>query len=106
MNLNTMLRAGMLFATTAMAAFSVHADTFPSKPVKIIVPFSAGGTPDLSARLIAQKLSASWNSPVVVENRPGAGSTLGPEYVAKATPDGYTWLMTSASFSFSPGLYP
>jgi len=84
-------------ALLAVAAFGiqVHADTFPSRPVKIVVPFSAGGTPDLASRLIAQKLSATWNNAVVVDNRPGAGSTLGADVVNKSTPDGYTWLMAS-----------
>ncbi|MGD9945031.1 MAG: Bug family tripartite tricarboxylate transporter substrate binding protein, partial [Burkholderiaceae bacterium] len=72
-----------------------QADTFPAKPVKIVVPFSPGGTPDLAARLIAQRLSTAWKSPVVVENRPGAGSMLGADLVSKSPADGYTWLMAS-----------
>jgi tripartite-type tricarboxylate transporter receptor subunit TctC len=73
----------------------VSADTYPSRAIKIVVPFSAGGTPDLAARLIAEKLSGTWNVPVIVENQPGAGSTLGARVVSKSPSDGHTWLMAS-----------
>jgi tripartite-type tricarboxylate transporter receptor subunit TctC len=95
MKSSAVMRAGLLLAAVSLAALAVHAETFPARPVRIIVPFSPGGTPDLAARLIAQKLGASWNSPVLVENRPGAGSTLGADIVSKAPADGYTWLMAS-----------
>jgi tripartite-type tricarboxylate transporter receptor subunit TctC len=84
-----MLAAAVLVGTGALA------QNFPARPVKIVVPFSAGGTPDLAARLIAQKLAASWNNAVVVDNKPGAGSTLGADLVTKSPADGYTWLMAS-----------
>jgi len=79
---------------------------WPDKTVRIVTPFGPGGGTDIFARLLAQRLSETQGQQFVVENRPGAGSTLGTEYVAKSSPDGYTWLMTSASFSFVPGLYP
>jgi tripartite-type tricarboxylate transporter receptor subunit TctC len=66
---------------------------YPSKPVKFIVPITPGGSNDVIARAIAQKLSETWGQPVVVENRPGAGMNLGAELVAKAPADGYTWLL-------------
>jgi len=66
---------------------------YPSRPVKFIVPITPGGSNDVVARAIAQKLSESWNQPVVVENRPGAGMNLGADLVAKSPADGYTWLL-------------
>jgi len=70
---------------------------YPNKRVRIIIPFVAGGPPDFSARVLAQKLTAFWGQPVVVENRGGAGAVLGSELVAKSPPDGYTWLITTGS---------
>ena len=82
------------------------AQKWPEKTVRIVTPFAPGGGTDVFARLLAQRLSESYGQQFIVENRPGAGSTLGTEHVAKSAPDGYTLLMTSASFSFNPGLYP
>ncbi|MES2564120.1 MAG: tripartite tricarboxylate transporter substrate binding protein, partial [Pseudomonadota bacterium] len=82
------------------------AQKYPEKTVRIVTPFGPGGGTDIFARILAQRLSETLGQQFVVENRPGAGSTLGTEYVAKAPADGYTLLMTSASFAFSPGLYP
>lgn len=79
---------------------------WPEKPVRIVTPFGPGGGTDIFARLLAQQLTEAYGQQFLVENRPGAGSTIGTEHVAKSTPDGYTWLMTSASFGFVPGLYP
>lgn len=78
--------------------------TYPSKPIRIVVPLSAGAG-DTLTRTIGQKISESWNQPVVVENRPGAGSTIGSDIVAKAAPDGYTLLMASFSHAVNPTLY-
>ncbi|MCW5604109.1 MAG: tripartite tricarboxylate transporter substrate binding protein, partial [Burkholderiales bacterium] len=83
-----------------------HAQKWPQKTVRIVVPFAGGGGTDIFARILAQRLSETMGQQFIVENRPGAGSTLGTEHVAKSPADGYTFLMTSASFSFSPGLYP
>ena len=82
------------------------AQKWPEKPVRIVTPFAPGGGTDVFGRILAQRLSEVYSQQFFVENRPGAGSTLGTEFVAKAAPDGYTLLMTSASFSFNPGLYP
>ena len=71
------------------------AQAWPGKPVKIVVPFVAGGATDVVARLLAQKLTEAWGQSVVVENRAGAGGNIGADLVAKSPPDGYTWLMTS-----------
>lgn len=90
---------------TAFAAGANAQAPWPSQPVKIIVPFPAGGSTDLTARDVAQALSAKFGQPFVVENRPGAGSTVGTAAVAKAPADGYTFLVTSSHFSIVPGLY-
>src|SRR6185369_12992142 len=71
------------------------AQTFPAKPVRILVGFTPGGATDLSARFLAQKLTESIGQPVVVENRPGAGSMLAPEVMVRSAPDGYTLLVAN-----------
>jgi len=88
------------------AAPHAAAQKYPEKTVRIVTPFGPGGGTDVFARILAQRLTEQYSQQFIVENRPGAGSTLGTESVAKAPPDGYTFLMTSASFSFNPGLYP
>jgi tripartite-type tricarboxylate transporter receptor subunit TctC len=82
----------------------LHA-AYPEKPVRVVVPFAAGGPADLTARLIAQKLSEQWKQPVVVDNRGGAGGNLGTVLAAQALPDGYTLLLTTSVFVCNPSLY-
>lgn len=97
--------AGVL-CVAASAASIAQAPSFPARPLKMIVPISAGGPPDIAGRIIAQKLSDGLGQQVVVENRPGAGGTLGAEVVAKSPPDGYTILLGSTgSLAAGPGLY-
>ncbi len=100
------LAAVAALGIAAVAAPQAAAQKWPEKTVRIVTPFAPGGGTDVFARLIAQRLTETYGQQFIVENRPGAGSTLGTELVAKAPPDGYTFLMTSASFSFNPGLYP
>ena len=95
-----MRRTGLGLALLCLAVGTVTAsaqDKYPSKPVKIVVPFAAGGATDIVARLLAQKLTDAWGQSVVVENKAGAGGNIGADLVAKSPADGYTLLMTSGS---------
>ncbi len=103
-------RRKLLCAALAVAAMAgplqaAQAEDFPSKPIKLIVPFAAGGGNDGIARLLGQLLSDDLKQPVVVENRPGAGGKLGVEQGLRAEPDGYTLTLISNSYSVNPSLY-
>lgn len=91
----------------AIAVTPAHANTnYPTKPIQIIVPFSAGGATDMLARTIGQKLTERWGQPVIVENRPGAGGNIGAAAGARAAPDGYTLTLTAAGISaVNPHVY-
>ncbi|MEO7727520.1 MAG: tripartite tricarboxylate transporter substrate binding protein, partial [Burkholderiales bacterium] len=92
-------------AVLAAQAVGAAAQNYPVRPLRIIVPQSAGGSTDLVARPLAQKLAEALGQTVVVDNRPGAGSVIGTDLVAKAAPDGYTLLAVAASLTMSPSLY-
>ena len=94
---------GLALAIVAPAA---HAQDYPSKPVRIIVPFAAGGPADLYARFIATRLQETLGQPFVVDNRPGAGAIIGTDAVAKAAPDGYTLLVMSNTHTVNESLIP
>jgi len=95
-----------LLALAACAlAFAAQAQPFPSKPIRIIVPFGPGGFTDVAARILQKELAPAIGQPVVIENRPGAGSTIGTDAVAKSAPDGYTLAMVSTAHVISPHLY-
>lgn len=76
---------------------AVEAQTYPTKPVRLVVPFSAGGGTDTTARVMSRKIIESWGQQILVDNRPGASGMIGADVVAKAAPDGYTVLMSSIS---------
>jgi len=103
-----LFRWAAALAAVAAVSFStpvVHAQEWPSRPVKIVVPFSPGGAVDGPTRVIAQELSKRWNVGVVIDNKPGAGGTIGTEIVAKAPPDGYTLLLASQTNAISASIY-
>lgn len=89
----------------ALAATCAAAQEFPSKPLRIVVPYSAGGGTDTTARLMATRLTATLGQPVVVENKPGASANIGAEFVARAPADGYTILVTAPNFTTSEALF-
>ncbi len=101
----------MLLGCCIAVAFSVTtgssgaADGYPTKPVRIIVPFAAGGPNDFIARVIGQRLTETWGHPVIVDNRAGAGGNIGTQLTAKATPDGYTLALVSTAFVVNPSLF-
>ena len=94
MRLRTLAVGLALFAGIAPAAAQDAAANFPNRPIKVVVPFPAGGPTDINIRIIAQKLSETWGQGVVIENRPGANTGIGASQVAKLPADGYTLLAT------------
>ena len=95
-----------ILALSALPATSASAQTYPSRNIRVIVPFPAGGITDIGARFVSQKLGEALGQPVVIENRPGASGTLGVDAVTKAAPDGYTILITTGDFITVPSLMP
>jgi tripartite-type tricarboxylate transporter receptor subunit TctC len=103
---HAMTALAALCAAAFAASPAVAQGTYPNKPVRLVVPFPAGGTTDILARAAAQKLSEAWGQQVIVDNRPGAGGNIGADIVAKAAPDGYTLLMgTVGTHAINPSLY-
>src|SRR5262245_36606962 len=86
-------------------SFAQTADIYPSRPVKLVVPYTPGGFPDTVARIVGQRLHAVTGQPFIVENRPGAGGTVAGEAVAKADPDGHTLLISDPSQWITPWIY-
>ncbi len=96
----------ILSALTVSIGFASHAATFPDKPIRLIVPFTAGGNVDNSARTVGQGLSEQLGQSVIIENKPGANTLIGAEFVARANPDGYTLLLgTPESLAINPHVY-
>ena len=100
------LRLGLAALFCAVAAQAQPVQNFPTKPVQIIVPYAAGGVTDILARIVAQRLSDRWKQPVIVDNRPGAGTVIGTAAAAKAPGDGHTLLITAFGFTANQVLVP
>ena len=94
-----------LAGIAALAGAAAHAQTYPAKPVRFIVPFAPGGGNDIVARLIGGKLSEAWNQQVVIDNRGGAGGNIAAEIVARSAPDGYTIFLFNSANAIAPNLY-
>src|SRR5712671_6607131 len=98
-------RPALALAMLALHAGAAGAQTYPNKPIRVIVPFVAGGAIDMLARMLGAKLSESLNQPMIVENRPGAGGNVAADAVAKSPPDGYTILQNTNGQAISPAIY-
>lgn len=102
----TTFATGIVTAVVASLSIAHASDAFPTKPIKFIVPYAAGGATDTTARLVSKELTAILGQPVVVENKAGAGGNIGTDYVAKSTPDGYTMLLAyTGPMAINPSLY-
>src|ERR1700754_1285181 len=99
-------RLGLMLAALAAFATPASAQSWPAKPVKIVVPFGPGGPADIYARIVGQELSGALGQQFVIENKAGAGGTIGTDIVAKAAPDGYTLLMMSNTLTTNETLMP
>ena len=100
------VRGVLLLGAALLAASAVHAQPYPNHPIRIVVPYAAGGAVDIVARTVGQPLSEALKQPLIVDNRPGAGANIGMELVAKAAPDGYTLLMASNGVATNMALFP
>jgi tripartite-type tricarboxylate transporter receptor subunit TctC len=99
-------RIGVLLACLALPGVSRAEENFPSRPIRIVIPYSAGSVTDVFARIVAQNMSAQWNgASIVVESKSGANGSIAAEEVARAPADGYTWLLVTTFFTASPSLY-
>jgi tripartite-type tricarboxylate transporter receptor subunit TctC len=97
----------LLALVASLLLSPAHAQPYPSKPIRIVVPYAAGGTSDILARQIGPKLSDAWGQPIIVENKPGANGNVGADFVAKSAPDGYTLLLTDlGGLVISASVYP
>ncbi len=105
MKRNALAAVAALLLFALHAAASAQAPSWPAKPVRVIVPFTPGSGTDIMARTVSEGLARSLGQPVIVENRPGAGGTIGEAIVAKAEPDGYTLLVHSSSYTVTPSTY-
>jgi tripartite-type tricarboxylate transporter receptor subunit TctC len=100
-----LIRRAVAIAALSLAAGVVQAQAWPSKPVTLVVPFPPGGTTDVLARALAEKLTTSLGQTVIVESKPGAGATLGADFVAKSKADGYTLLMGAVHHTIAPAVF-
>jgi tripartite-type tricarboxylate transporter receptor subunit TctC len=99
------VRAALLFAAFALLPLAAAAQQYPGKPLRFVVPFIAGSSPDVLARSVAERLTAKLGQPVIIENKGGAGGNVGAEYAAKQPADGYTIMLATSSHLVNPSLY-
>ncbi|HPG60674.1 MAG TPA: tripartite tricarboxylate transporter substrate binding protein [Casimicrobium sp.] len=98
--------AALVSASLLVAAAPLQAQTYPAKPVRVVVPFPAGGIVDILARAVTEKIANNWGSPIIIDAKPGAGALIGTEAVASAAPDGYTFLVATITGSVGPLINP
>jgi tripartite-type tricarboxylate transporter receptor subunit TctC len=102
-------RIGMVMAVwltvLAISGAGYAQESFPNRPVRIVIPYSAGSVADVFARIVSQNMAAQWNATILVESKSGANGSIAAEEVARAAPDGYTWLLVTTFFTASPSLY-
>src|SRR5215468_2168340 len=98
-------RIGVMLAWLALFSLTgANAQDFPNRPVRIVIPYSPGSVADVFARIIAQNMQEQWKGSIVVESKSGANGSIAAEEVARAAPDGYTWLLVTTFFTASPAL--
>ena len=98
--------AALVSGSLLLSVTPLQAQTYPAKPVRVVVPFPAGGIVDILTRAVTEKIATNWGSPIIVEAKPGAGALIGAEAVATATPDGYTFLVATITASVGPLINP
>jgi tripartite-type tricarboxylate transporter receptor subunit TctC len=103
--MNRLNRRQVLASAALLSPLALHAQSFPTKPVKLVVPYPAGGATDIVARALAERLGATWGQQVIVDNKPGAGTTLAAAQVARAPGDGYTLFMTTSAHTIAASVY-
>lgn len=95
----------LVLALIALPALAQSDAAFPARPIRLVVPFAAGGGNDLLARVISQRLQTAWGQPVLVDNKPGAGGNIGADFVAKSAPDGHTLLLATNTLTINPAIF-
>lgn len=98
-------KSTLIFAAAVACSFPAQAQTYPNKPVRLVVPFAPGGSTDIMARILGQKLSEMWAQQVVVDNRAGGGTIIGTELTVNSPPDGYTIMLANIALALNPGLH-
>src|SRR3954465_11749658 len=103
--MRVLLVALLAFCVAPFTALAQSAEKYPDRQIRIIVPYPPGGSVDVLGRLIAQRMQENWGQAVIVENRPGAGTRIGPAAAAKSDPDGYTLIVVVSGHTINPALY-